>query len=131
MYDEYIKTNKERFKMATYPSKQEKRQGLNDPTALLLSVMLIGALLILGPVNTSLHNSINGVLGIWDGANGVYSSTEISFDADQQYWESSCSHGWISDSTCDAIFSRVQTCALNVTSPYCSSYEDYLQEFSQ
>jgi hypothetical protein len=115
--------------MATYSSKQEKRQSVGDSTSLLLSVMLIGALLILGPLNASVHNSINGVLGVWDGASGIYSSAEISFNADQQYWDGNCSHGWTSDSTCDGIFSRVQSCVLSAASPYCSSYEDYMQEF--
>jgi hypothetical protein len=120
---------KEKFNMATYSSKQDKRQVVADPIALFISAMLIGALVVLGPLNAGMHNSISGTLGIWDGANGVYSSATVSFDADQQYWESNCNHGWTSDSTCDNIFSRVQSCVLSAASPYCSSYEDYMQDF--
>ncbi len=116
--------------MATYSSKQEKKQGLSSSVSVLLSVALIGAFVVLAPLNASLYNSINGVLGIWDSADGVYTNAEVvSFTADQTYWDANCNYGWTSDATCDGIFSRVQSCVISVASPYCSSYENYMQEF--
>lgn len=127
-YYEYIKTKKEIFKMATFSSKQEKRQVFSDPISVLVSVVLIGALVILGPLNASLYNSINGALGTLNSADGVYSA-DASFASDEQYWDASCSHGWDADSTCDDILLRVQSCVVTIASPYCSNYENYMQQF--
>ena len=115
--------------MATYSSKQEKRQVWGNSVPVLVSVLLIGAFVILAPLNASFYSSINGVLGTWSSTDGIYTNAEvISFTADQSYWDANCGHGWSSDATCDGIFSRVQSCAISVTSPYCSSYEHYMQE---
>ena len=115
--------------MATYSSKQEKRQVWGNSVPVLVSVLLIGAFVILAPLNASFYSSINGVLGTWSSTDGIYTNAEVvSFTADQTYWDANCGHGWSSDATCDGIFSRVQSCAISVTSPYCSSYESYMQE---
>lgn len=116
--------------MATFSSKQEKKHGLGNSVSVLLSVALIGAFVVLGPLNASLYNSINGVLGSWDSADSVYANAEvISFTADQSYWDANCSYGWTSNVTCESIFSRVQSCVINAATPYCSSYENYMQNF--
>jgi len=115
--------------MATFSSKHDKRQGLGDPISVLVSVVLVGALVILGPLNASLYNSINGVLGTMGSADGVYTSADVSFASDEQYWDANCSHGWDSDSTCDNIILRVESCVVTIASPYCSNYENYMQEF--
>ena len=116
--------------MATYSSKQEKRQVLGNSLPLLVSVLLIGTLVILAPLNASFYGSLNGILGTLGSANSVYDNAEVvSFTADQTYWDANCSHGWASDSTCDVISLRVQSCAISVASPYCASYENHLQEF--
>jgi hypothetical protein len=129
-YDEYIITKKERFIMATYSSKQEKRQVYGNYVPVLVSVLLIGVLVILAPLNASFYSSLNGFLGTWSSADNVYINAEvISFSADQTYWDANCDHGWTSDATCDGILARVESCAISVTSPYCSSYESYMQVF--
>jgi hypothetical protein len=116
--------------MATFSSKQEKKQGLGTSVSVLLSVALIGAFVVLGPLNASLSNSISGVLGTWSSADNVYNNAEVaSFAVDQSYWDANCSYGWTSNATCDGIFSRVQSCVINVATPYCSSYENYMQDF--
>ena len=116
--------------MATYSSKQEKRQVGGNYLPVLVSVLLIGAVVILAPLNASFYSSLNGVLGTLNSADGVYTNAEVvSFTADQTYWDANCGHGWTSDATCDGIFSRVQSCMISAASPYCSSYENYMQEF--
>ena len=116
--------------MATYSSKQEKRQVGGNYVPILVSVLLVGAFVILAPLNASFYSSLNGVLGTWTGTDGVYTNAEVvSFSADQTYWDSNCGHGWASDATCDSILYRVQSCNLGFATPYCSSYENYMQEF--
>ena len=114
--------------MATFSSKQEKRQVMGDSMSVLVSVVLIGALVILGPLNASLYNSINGVVGTLNGADGVYSA-DASFASDEQYWDASCIRGWDADSTCDDILLRVESCVVTIVSPYCANYENYMQQF--
>ena len=65
---------------------------------------------ILAPLNASLHNSINTALSKLDRSNGISVNTDASFTSDQNYWSDNCSHGWVSDATCDVIVSRVQSC---------------------
>ena len=114
--------------MATYSSKQEKRQVFGNYVPVLVSVLLVGALVVLAPLNASFYSSLNGIFGTWTSADSVYSNAEvISFSADQTYWDANCTHGWNADAACDGILSRVQSCAISVTSAYCASYEDYMQ----
>ena len=116
--------------MATYSSKQEKRQFFGNNVPVLVLVLLIGALVVLAPLNASFTNSLNGFLGTWNSVGSVYTNAEaISFSADQTYWDANCDHGWASDATCDGIVARVQSCSISVASPYCSSYENYMQQF--
>jgi hypothetical protein len=60
----------------------------------------------------------------------VSTNLNYSFSADHQYWEANCSHGWSSNSTCDDIVSRAQSCSISVESAYCSEYNSYLKQFS-
>lgn len=116
--------------MATYSSKQEKRPVFGNNVPMLVSVLIIGALVILAPLNASFYSSMNGILGAWNSADNVYANAEvISFSADQTYWDANCDHGWTSDATCDGILSRVQSCTISVASAYCASYENYMQGF--
>lgn len=116
--------------MATYSSKQEKRQVFGNSVPVLVSVLIIAALVILAPLNASFYNSLNGILGTWTSTDGVYTNAEVvSFTADQSYWDANCGHGWASDATCDGILSRVQSCNLGFVTAYCSSYENYMQGF--
>ena len=115
--------------MATYSSKQEKKQGISNQMIALLVVALIGAFVIFGPLNATLYHSINNVLAIFDSPDGVSVNTDASFTSDQNYWSDNCSHGWSSDATCDAIVSRVQSCQLSLASAYCTSNENYMRAY--
>ena len=116
--------------MATISSKQEKRHALVDPIYVLVFLVLLLALLLIGPFSGNTSSSINGVLGVLGGAPaGVSASGDVSFTSDQQYWDANCSHGWSSDSTCETIVQRVQTCSVSTASAYCSEYDLYLQPF--
>ena len=115
--------------MATFSSKQEKKQGISNQMTILLAVALVGAFVIFGPMNAALYNSIDGLLASFDGPDSVSMSTDASFASDQSYWSDNCSHGWTSDSTCDAIVSRVQSCQVGLASAYCTSNETYLQQY--
>jgi len=116
--------------MPKFSLKQKKDRALGNPMSVLLSVTMIGAVLM-GPLNASLYNSMNGFLGTLGGVDDVNKSAgaDISFASDEQYWDFYCRNGWTSDSTCDDIVSRVQSCVGSIASPYCLTYEDYLQEF--
>ena len=121
---------KETFKMATYSSKQQKRQVWGDNLPVLVLVLVIGALVMFAPLNTGIYSPLNGVQGAWTSTDGVYTNAElVSFTSDQTYWDANCGHGWASDAICDNILSRVQSCRLGFATLYCSSYENYLQGF--
>ena len=120
---------KEIFEMATFTSKQEKKQGISNQMTVLLAVAVIGTFVIFGPLNATLYNSINSVLASFGSADSVSVSTDASFTSDLNYWSDNCSHGWASDATCDAIVSRVQSCEVGLASAYCTSNETYLQQY--
>jgi len=117
--------------MSTISSKEEKRQRLMSPDLALVFVVLIGVLVILGSSTGNAYSSYHNTLGIRGNAAGsVSSSDDVSFASDEKYWHAKCSHGWLSDSMCDEIFSRAQLCAFNVTSAYCSYYDEYMQQYN-
>jgi hypothetical protein len=116
--------------MATISSNQEKRQALVNPTYVLAFLVLLLALLLLGPLSGTTFSSINGVLGALGRAPAeVSASSDVTFALDQQYWDANCSRGWSSDSTCETIVQRVQSCSISTASAYCSEYELYLEPF--
>jgi hypothetical protein len=116
--------------MSTISSRQGKRHGLVDPVYVLAFLVLILALLLLGPLTSSTHSSVNSALGILGRAPAAVSaSANVSFATDQKYWEANCSHGWSSNSSCDDIVVRSRSCVANVASAYCSAYKNYLQQF--
>jgi len=116
--------------MATISSNQEKRHALVNPIYVLIFLVLFVALLLLGPLSGNTSNAISGVLGVLGGAPaGVSASSDVTFTSDQQYWDANCSRGWSSDSTCETIVQRVQSCSVSTASAYCSEYALYLQPF--
>ena len=116
--------------MATISSNQEKRQALVNPVYVLVFLVLLLTLLLIGPLSGNTSSSINGVLGVLGSAPaGVSAGRDVTFATDQQYWDANCSHGWSSDSTCETIVQRVQSCSVSTASAYCSEYELYLQPF--
>lgn len=114
--------------MSIITSNQHKRQSTLDPIFLLfLSVLVV---LLVFAVTAANRNWINSVLQTYDSAPaGLTLNSEVSFASDQQYWSEYCDSGWSSDSACDAILARSQSCTASVDSAYCSAYQSYLQEF--
>ena len=113
--------------MTISPSKQKKKQGL-----ILASITLIGVLVTFGPLNGSMYSSIrNALLTQGSAAGEVSINNAASFASDLQYWDAKCSRGWTSDSTCDVLVSRTQSCVVGIGtySAYCSEYDTYLQQF--
>lgn len=115
--------------MATFSSKQEKKQGISNQMIALLAVALIGAFVIFGSLNAALYYSINNVLASFDSPDSVSVNTDASFTSDKKYWSDNCSHGWSSDATCETIVARVQSCQLSLASAYCTSNENYMQAY--
>jgi hypothetical protein len=116
--------------MATFPSKQKKRQDWVDPLLVLVSIALLSVLIAFGPLNGNMYSSIPNAPVMESGAaEHPSSSVGVSFASDIQYWDAKCSHGWTSDATCDALVSRIQSCALGVGLAYCSEYDAYIQQF--
>lgn len=116
--------------MATFSSNQDKRQGLADPIVVLVSITLIVILMVLGSPNVNVNHPILSALGFQSNrAANVSISNGASFASDLQYWDANCSHGWASDSTCDMLVSRTQSCVIGTGSAYCSEYDTYLQQF--
>ena len=111
--------------MATFSSKKpEKRPGL-----VLASIALIGVLVTFGPLNGSMYGSIRNALFMQGGAAGNVSINDAaSFVSDLKYWDANCSRGWKSDSTCELLVLKAQSCSIGIGSAYCSEYDTYLQE---
>jgi len=116
--------------MYTISSGPAKRQGLRNPDLALILTLFIGILAISGIFTGSavfLFSEPRANL------NGDVSDIEgVSFASDEEYWTANCSHGWDSDSVCDAIVLRTKLCTGYVSSDYCSDYKNYLrQSFNQ
>lgn len=120
--------SKEISSMSIITSNQQKRQSIVDPIFLLfISVLVVLLVFAFAAANRSL---IGNLLQTHDNAPaGLTLNSEVSFASDQRYWAESCDSGWSSDSACDAILARSQSCTASVDSDYCSAYESYLQEF--
>jgi hypothetical protein len=115
--------------MTTFPSKEAKKQSL-DLILVLALIALTSVAMAFGFLNTNY-----GFVGMPPSTQGgTISSVSLnignSVSADQQYWSAKCSHGWTSDSTCDALASLTQSCVvgIGVPSAYCSEYDSYVQQ---
>ena len=116
--------------MSTFSSKQQKSQGLVDPLLILASIVVILLLAFFGSYADKISDSFEGVHETQGIVNaGASNNSVVSFISDEQYWDANCSHGWDSNSTCDLIVSRAQSCAVSVASTYCSEYDIYMQQF--
>ena len=100
---------------------------MTDLVMLLISIVLVSILIGPGSLDmSSIKFQTSQVLG----SRAAISSNEyISFAMDRQYWDANCSHGWSSDSTCDNIVIRAQTCSTQITTTYCSDYKEYMKQF--
>lgn len=114
--------------MATFSSRQTKKYSfLVDWLFVLFALTLI--LLIVVPADVNIYSSVRTAPKVQESLHpDISTGGPVSFAADQQYWDASCSHGWSSDVRCDAIVSRTHSCAVSVDSVYCSEYEKDLQE---
>lgn len=114
--------------MSTISSKQIKKHGLVDFVFVFLALIVL--LLVLIPFHGNIYNSISSTFGILGNTHaGVFTNSNVSFASDLRYWNANCSHGWSSDSTCETISSRAQSCSVSVDSVYCSEYDVYMQQF--
>jgi hypothetical protein len=121
--------SKEIFIMSIITSNQSKRESILDPIFLLFISVLV-VLLVFAVAAANRNYFIANVLQTYDSAPaGLSLNSEVSFSSDQRYWSEYCDSGWTSDSACDAIVARAQSCTASVDSTYCSAYESYLQEF--
>lgn len=115
--------------MSILSPKPQKRHALLDPIVVLLLSALV-LLMFFALFTGNIEHIASNLLGSYDSAPAALSaSSQPSFAADQQYWNSNCSHGWNSDSGCDAIVTRTQSCSISVNSAYCSEYESYMQQY--
>jgi hypothetical protein len=116
--------------MSIITSNQPKRQTIVDPIFILFVSVLV--VLLVFAFTAANRNLIGNLLQTYENAPaGLSLNSDVSFASDQRYWSESCDSGWSSDSVCDAIVARAQSCTASVESAYCSAYENYLQEFSK
>jgi hypothetical protein len=114
--------------MSIITSSQQKRQSFVDPIFILFFSVLV-VLLVFAVFAANRNYIIENVLQTYDsGSAGLSLNGEVSFASDQRYWSTYCDSGWSSDSGCDAIVARAQSCTTSVDSAYCSAYESYLQQ---
>jgi hypothetical protein len=118
------------FIMSTLSSKPPKRYSPVDLLSVFVFLALILALLVI-PFTGNIYTSLTTALGTGNHTQTNFSgNVSYSFSADQQYWAANCSHGWSSNSTCDEIVTRSQSCSISGESAYCLEYANYLKEFS-
>lgn len=116
--------------MSTLSSKPTKTYKPIDLISVFVFLALIFTFLLI-PFTGNIYTSLSTALDNVDSTHANVSSTiSYSFSADQQYWTSNCSHGWSSNSTCDDIVMRSQSCSVSAESAYCSEYHNYLKQFS-
>ena len=114
--------------MSIITSNQTKRQTVVDPI-LILFVSVLVVLLVFAFTMANRDFFTTTVLQTYDTAPaGLSLNSNVSFSADERYWDTNCSIGWSSDAVCDAIVARTQACSTSVNSAYCSAYENYLQQ---
>src|SRR5215208_4477359 len=106
--------------MSILSSKQQKSHSLVDPTFILFFSALV-LLMFFAVFTGDPSHPLRDLLGSLDKAPvGLSLQPDPSFAADQQYWDTNCSRGWSSDSMCEAIVLRSQSCSISLDSAYCS-----------
>ena len=116
--------------MSTISSKPTKTYKPVDFISVFVFLALILTLLVV-PFTGNIYTSLSTALDNVDSTQANVSSTiSYSFLADQGYWAANCSHGWSSNSTCDEIVVRSQSCSISAESAYCSEYSNYLKQLS-
>jgi hypothetical protein len=116
--------------MSTLSSKPTKTYKPVDLISVFVFLGLILTLLVI-PFTGNLYSALGTAFGGADSTTAsISTNTTYSFSTDQQYWAINCSHGWSSDSTCDEIVTRSQSCSISGESAYCSAYNNYLRQLS-
>ena len=114
--------------MVIYTSKQPQSQNLMDTMWILAYIVIIAILIVSGFKTNMKYDTLSQALGSRSHVYvGSLSGAELSFASDEIYWTAHCSRGWVSDSACDSIVIRTQSCEFGSTSAYCSNYQEYLQ----
>ncbi len=114
--------------MSIISSKQSKKHSLGDWLLAFLALTLV--LLMLVPSAGNVYNPIRIAPGTLNSMRAdMPINRNVSFAADQQYWDANCNYGWSSDAGCDSIVARSQSCSISIASTYCSEYESYLQQY--
>ena len=117
--------------MSIITSNQQKRQSIVDPIFILfLSVLAVFLIFAISAASRSYF--IENVLQSSNNVPaGLTLNSKVSFATDQLYWSEHCDSGWSSNSVCDAIVARTQSCSASVDSAYCSAYESYLEQLNK
>jgi hypothetical protein len=115
--------------MTTLPAKQYKRQSLPDPIVVLIYTLVIGALLFFGAYTSTFHTSEAGAFRIPSIVNRLSADSEASFAQDLKYWDANCNHSQTSDSACNMIIVRAQSCEISTASTYCWEYKTYMRQY--
>ena len=114
--------------MSIITSNQSKRQTVVDPI-LILFVSVLVVLLVFAFTVANRDFFTSNVLQTSEIAPAALSlNSNVSFAADERYWDANCSTGWGSDAVCDAIVARTQSCSVNLDSAYCSAYKNYMAQ---
>ena len=117
--------------MSTLFSKPTKRYNPAQLISLFVFLALMVTLLVM-PLTGNFSSSLSSALGGVNSTHiGISTNTAYSFSADQQYWNANCSHSSSSDSICDDIVSRSQSCSISIDSAYCTEYDQYLKQFAK
>jgi hypothetical protein len=112
--------------MSTISSRPTKRYSIVDLMTIFVFFILLFTLFVI-PFTGNLYSSL--VTTNRTNAS-VSTNAGYSFSADHQYWTANCSRGWSSNSTCDEIVVRSQSCSISTESAYCSAYDKYLKQLS-
>ena len=116
--------------MSIITSNQGKRQSIVDPIFILFVSVLV--VLLVFAFSAANRNLIGNVLQIHESAPaGLSLNSEVLFASDLRYWSEYCDSGWSSNSVCEAIVARTQSCAASVDSVYCATYDEYLKNLSK
>lgn len=114
--------------MSIITSNQSKRQTIVDPILILFVSVLVVLLVFAFTIANRDFFTSNILQGSDTASAGLSLNSNVSFAADERYWDANCNTGWSTDAVCDAIVARTQACSVSVDSAYCSSYKNYIQQ---
>jgi hypothetical protein len=112
--------------MSIVTSKPQKRHVVDPIFILFFSALVVLTIFALstGNIDYLVESAVESLSGP---SVRVSVDKAPSFASDQKYWEANCTRGWSSDSLCNTIAARTQSCELSADSAYCSAYKNYLE----